>query len=272
MSTAEFKIITPEIAQAMLVGNTINRPINPSHVDTIARDMKAGRYQMNGDPIRFDTDGTLLDGQHRLSAIVASGTYHNMLLVRGLPRESIKTIDSGMKRTNGQRLTMEGVKYANSVSAALNVMCCVAKNTPRGGLTSNELFSVYSAHPGIVESVRISVKSAVMPASFLSALHYIGCYTGYKEEADAFVETMISGIPAQNNDPAIALRERLIRAHTASRSIQRGLLMETMAAAWEAKRTHRETKVIKTKKERNLEFHGWNEHELFNGKVEDVAS
>lgn len=38
-----------------------------------------------GPPILFDFDGHLVDGQHRLQAVVLSGRKHEFLVVTGLP-------------------------------------------------------------------------------------------------------------------------------------------------------------------------------------------
>jgi len=61
----EVMTITPEIAIKMLSKNTSNRPLNQKHIAFLVRDIKAGRWKLNGDAIRFG-ENALLDGQHRL--------------------------------------------------------------------------------------------------------------------------------------------------------------------------------------------------------------
>lgn len=74
-------LITPEMAAAMLQKNAGNRQIRPSVVAQYADQMKRGQWQVTHQPIATDSEGNLVDGQHRLSAIVSSGAAQWMQLV-----------------------------------------------------------------------------------------------------------------------------------------------------------------------------------------------
>ncbi|MDP2620568.1 MAG: hypothetical protein Q8P46_10395, partial [Hyphomicrobiales bacterium] len=66
--------ITPELAREWLEKtNRKNRPLSELKWTAYAVDMLEGRWQYNGDAIRFGSDGVLLDGQHRLMACVEAG-------------------------------------------------------------------------------------------------------------------------------------------------------------------------------------------------------
>ena len=65
--------ITPEEAAKMLETNQRNRNVSKNAVAAMARDMTAGHWRLNGEAIRIDGDGNLIDGQHRFSACVMSG-------------------------------------------------------------------------------------------------------------------------------------------------------------------------------------------------------
>jgi hypothetical protein len=62
--------ITPQMAKEDLTRNTRNRKIAAAHVDAIARELCAGNWMMNAQPICFARDGRLLNGQHRLSTVL----------------------------------------------------------------------------------------------------------------------------------------------------------------------------------------------------------
>ena len=62
--------ITPQVAQMMLEHNTHNRNLTESRAQAYARDMASGNWRYTGEGIKFGPDGTLLDGQTRLRAIV----------------------------------------------------------------------------------------------------------------------------------------------------------------------------------------------------------
>ena len=75
--------ITPERAtQILATQNTGNRSISRRHVAVLAEEIKAGRWKLNGDTICFN-GSRLIDGQHRLSAIAASGIPVESLVVYG---------------------------------------------------------------------------------------------------------------------------------------------------------------------------------------------
>jgi len=92
--------VTPDLAQDWLTThNTSNRPLNKLAVERYASDMAAGRWALNGTTIVFDVSGTLVDGQHRLAAVVSAQVTIDALVVRGVPQGSFATIDVGKLRT-----------------------------------------------------------------------------------------------------------------------------------------------------------------------------
>lgn len=94
--------ITPDMAQEYLKYNTENyRSINKSRVISYANDMKAGKWQLNGEGIKFDSNGRLIDGQHRLQAIVHANVPVDMLVIRNVPTGT-NLFDIGSGRSLGQ--------------------------------------------------------------------------------------------------------------------------------------------------------------------------
>ncbi len=67
----QIKKISPKIAQGFLDANTDNRKVSHLHVSQLAAEMTKGRWIENGVSIIFDeTQQRLIDGQHRLYAII----------------------------------------------------------------------------------------------------------------------------------------------------------------------------------------------------------
>ncbi|MFT4086158.1 MAG: hypothetical protein QM658_03235 [Gordonia sp. (in: high G+C Gram-positive bacteria)] len=107
-------MVDAETARRWLTHNKKNRTVSEVDVAKYRADMAAGRWQFAGDPIRFDVEGNLNDGQHRLFALSElDDVTIPMLVIRGLPIESQKVMDQGRKRTPGQQLSLLGVKDAN---------------------------------------------------------------------------------------------------------------------------------------------------------------
>lgn len=260
---ADFKLITPGLADAMLKSNTNNRNLRATHVNEMVRDMQAGKFQMNGDAIRFDRNGTLLDGQHRLHAISKSGRAQTMLVIEGLDPESMKTIDGGVKRTNGDRLSIHGVKNGAMVAAMISILNVLARNNFNVRMTPQEIFDVYDRHPSLARSAKEANGTAYGLASILGAFHYVGHLNGYGELVDEFVTTFKTGFSKTPRDPALTARERIIRMKASPEKPHRDYIIAVVATAWEAKRTGRELQTIRPAGyTTSPRIHGWSLNDL----------
>ena len=111
--------ITPERAAEYLRVNVNNRKIRPLRVKTIASDIAAGKWQWNGQPIIFDTEGLLIDGQHRLTACVQAGKPIVTDVRRNVPRSCMSTIDIGTPRTTADLLIGKGRTSANERASTI---------------------------------------------------------------------------------------------------------------------------------------------------------
>lgn len=112
------QIITPSKAISMLKATTIrNRPLSYGLVNSYANAMRARKWQENGEAIILDDNGNVIDGQHRLSAIVQCGIPQTLLVVSGVSPECFKTIDSGRKRTYSDHLAIAGMKDTKRLAA-----------------------------------------------------------------------------------------------------------------------------------------------------------
>lgn len=90
--------MTPELATEILRGNTYNRNISQATVDSYANDMSCGNWSLTGTGISIGKDGRLLDGQHRLKAVVKSGVDVDMLVCSDIENGAVE-FDTGKKRS-----------------------------------------------------------------------------------------------------------------------------------------------------------------------------
>jgi hypothetical protein len=73
--------VTPALAQTWLESNEFQRPCCQQYVDYFAEQMKSGQWRHHYHYIAFDKNGTLLNGRHRLLAVIKSGQTIEMLVV-----------------------------------------------------------------------------------------------------------------------------------------------------------------------------------------------
>lgn len=210
---ATIQKITPQQAEEWLLNNnSMNRVLKPNHVDVIARDIRAGNWKFNGDAIRFDDEGMLIDGQHRLSAILKSGLSVDTLIIRGIPQEARLTIDSGIRRTAGDQMSILGVKSANGVAAACRY-AMILKNGRSASLqySSSEILDFYNKHTEISEHVS-KTKGQVGVSSLAGAASYILSKVR-PDLVQGFQDTWTYGVGVRG-DAFLSLREKLIQANT----------------------------------------------------------
>lgn len=105
---ASFIEVTPELAEKWLGQNHSNRNLRPALVERYCRDMDAGNWRYTGETITFDSDGRLVDGQHRLSALVEHGEPLLFLVAWDVEPEAQDVMDTGAKRLASDMLSMRG--------------------------------------------------------------------------------------------------------------------------------------------------------------------
>ncbi|SPX87637.1 hypothetical protein [Mycobacteroides abscessus] len=124
--------VDPAMARRVLAKNTRNRPISETHVKRLMDEMRSGRWQYNGEGIKWSVDDVLLDGQHRLTALSRMPDDFPalpFLVVRGLPTASQDTMDQGRTRSAGDQRAAE---YAQSAENRESSSEDLARVTPTG--------------------------------------------------------------------------------------------------------------------------------------------
>lgn len=249
-----FELLGPAEAEKMLATMQSNRRLSQKRVDMLARDMVGGYWQShNGQTIKLDQFGRLIDGEHRLRAVVQSGICIPMLIVRGVPSEARTTIDTGRARTFGDHLAMSGVVNANVVASAVAWLIryetdAILSNEP---LSHDELTATLRAHPGIVASAAtVGASKVSAPPSVLTFVHYKAS-ASHPQEADEFVTMVQRGAASDGSGlgethPAFRLRERFLAERGRKTRLRRIDALALTIRAWNLFRAGRTVKVLKS--------------------------
>ena len=102
----EYLLITPEMAKAFLENNTINRKLRITTVKQLSQAIKRGEWIVTHQGISISKNGRLLDGQHRLYAIIDSGIAVKIAVTYNQDEESFKVIDCGLSRSLHERTNL----------------------------------------------------------------------------------------------------------------------------------------------------------------------
>jgi len=219
--------VTPELAQAMLETiNGENRPLSQSRVKQYADVLSRGQYVFNGESIQVgikdDNKLVLLNGQHRLSACVASGVAFDTVLVLGLPQNVFSTIDRGKTRSYADVLSVAGYKNTHNIQPAARILVAMEAGfspTVRSTLnlvTAEDILQYVNAnHDLLQEAHQTACRINSVVGGINSAWVIAYCimlqdrqkagYSGH--EVAQFCYAIETGVGLSHGNPALALRQ-----------------------------------------------------------------
>lgn len=211
--------VSPQLAAQWLARNTSNRPLSKGTVQQLAGQIQRGEWQLTHQGIAFDEDDVLIDGQHRLAAVVKAGVTVPLTVTHGVPRAAFTVMDTGRRRTGRDALALTGEANATHLAAALRGLH-LYRSAPDsawiGGssVTSNDqLLNLLGEHPGIRTALhrgialnrgcRITVTAAT-----------IGWYVTSEARPDidqsAWEEGVVTGARLEPGDPRLTLRNTML--------------------------------------------------------------
>lgn len=222
--TASFEMFTPEQAMLALSKNSTNRSLKERRASGVARDILDDRWMFNGQTIVLDTDGNLLDGQHRCDGIVEADRAVWCIVVRGVPREAQATMDSGAARSVADQLHLAGMPNASLVASITRQV--ITWNRGEQGVagsgniapTFGEVILMAKADKRIVDAARW-VSSARAKAPEMKILRQAVAGFGYwlltsgnHETGHYFMESVYTGAELKEGSPILAFRRRITAA------------------------------------------------------------
>lgn len=215
--TVTYELITPDLARELLEGNTHNRSVNQKRIKELAELHGTSFWKETGDPIRITDDGVLVDGQHRLLAIVQSGVPVHYFIMRGVDLTAQEVIDTGSRRTLASMLQTRQEQNRTTLATAIKVIY----HWEHGGRSAdglgvvpiNVLLAFYDSNPGIKAIARrtLGVNQAIRGGAGAVALtmwlfdHIDG------EDAAHFWDRLKSEYDHTEGDPISTLRKALLR-------------------------------------------------------------
>jgi hypothetical protein len=209
--------VTPEIASVWLSNcNTHNRKLIDTHVDRLAREMKAGRWRLTHQGIAFSPNRVLLDGQHRLWAVVLSETTAPMRIFFNEPTESLQAIDAVQARSNDQIITLAGglAAVGRRELATLRAMITGLGRYVR--MTAGEEGEILARHREAIQFAHQILPAARFRGIATAVTQAVLARAYYSADLDRlrhFADVLQSGVATSENDqPAVLLLKFLIEA------------------------------------------------------------
>lgn len=250
--TAKLEKITPKMAEKLLENNVHNRNLRQDVVDKYARSMRLDLWESNGESIIVASDGSVLDGQHRLWAVLESGVMIEEWIIRGVDPNAYKSIDNGLGRSLTDHATLADIKNAKTISGAVrHIFRCVNDYTTMSSVyncTPTEMIDFYYKNPDLDDSVPYGRKCKKFIVAAIGAAYHYMFHRINADKANAFFDALATGEFSTGMSAVRAFRERLITA--AMKKERRDKLENTvkiamMIKAWNAFYSGKDVRVIR---------------------------
>jgi hypothetical protein len=220
MITTIIEAIGPAQAQAYLNCVHMQRPVSKAHVQKLARSMASGHWRETAEAIQFDINGHLMNGQHRMHAVIQTGLTFNFLVARGLDPHSYEVMDQGRARTRGETLSTLAFPSANKIaaSAVILVRMKYGLDIDRTNVDNSEI--VQFAEPNrdaLIWAVNRAKRYTLLPASTYGAFLFLAYHANATKAAE-FADAVLSGANLEPDSPILLLRKK---AEIHSRSVKK---------------------------------------------------
>jgi hypothetical protein len=243
-------LVTPQVATWLLDMNTGNRRLDKRGVERFRRIIASGGWVNTGEPIIVSDEGILNDGQHRLTAIRSSGVAVELDIRFGVQREAFLATGTGLRRTAGQVLGIEGYSNTSCQAAIARLLYHYDHNQMgiyRAQVETPEILRMISAEDRIAQiaaKVQRSRLSVVRTGPF-GFVMVVAARTAPIEPIFEFVDVVSSGRGKSESDPACRLHVKLCeRANKKDRLHQIDLAALTVRA-WNAWAEEREVQYLR---------------------------
>lgn len=243
----ERTFVTPAMAAEFLTRNTHNRPKNERTVADYTRDIETGNWLENGDSIRFDWNGVMLNGQHTCSAIVRAGIGVFALVVTNLDPKTQDTMDGGRRRTSQDMFSLRNETNPASLASITRLVWCWENGDRRMSAnaqpTKAEQRDMVDKYPSLRRSneIAVRVRSHFRPTwpSVTGLAHHL-FHQIDKDQTVWFFEQFATGDDLPSGDPVKALRTKMINDSAGQVRRTNAQMATYLISAWNARREGRD--------------------------------
>jgi len=266
--------ITPADAETLLADpGAKNRPLAAARVKKYAARLSDGKWKLNGEPIILSEGGKLLDGEHRLRAVVESGKPLDTVVLWG--PFAFGSMGQGAARSGSDALALADPSGSNFAALAAAVTLCIKHDramaremspysqTQNGGehwmdIDNGDRISFLKKNPRLAELLARSRSEAktdrpIVPSSTMGAAWFLVERAAGVAEAESFVIPIITGGGLRNDDVRLLLRRVFVNRALGGKSIRSVEALHFIAKAWEV-RASGERRVLAVKSNEAFPF------------------
>jgi hypothetical protein len=218
---SKVQTVTPRKAAEYLEANTGNRPLSKRLVREFAEAMRRGEWRVTHQGIAFDSTGALVDGQHRLAAVIEADTPVELTVFTDVPEGAFDVLDTGKRRNAADVLAIEGEKSAVVLAAMVRTVWLyehrpdLSWSGGDAGVSNHQIVESLELHPRLRDFLWPGEQIATatgMIKSAAGAASYLVSEASGKDLAPWF-DGVIDGAGLVRGDPRLLFR-RVMFTHT----------------------------------------------------------
>lgn len=215
---SDLRKITPAMAKKMLDQNVCNRQVRTRWVDQLCKIILDGCWHVTHQGVAFDTQNRLIDGQHRLMAIVKANKAVDMAVAYNLDPEAIYAIDQGKTRSvldvagplgnHDMQITKRHVGTARTMLATF-----YSVKTP---MTNEDTIRYIAKHREAIDFAIEHLTANTHQSTILSGVIARAFYTVDRARLKRFCATLCENVTLDSDDQAALVLNRWFLANIRS--------------------------------------------------------
>ena len=266
--TSRIVLLTRDIARGWLKRNDGNRTFSKINARILTAEMTRGFWRANGESIVFDTEGVLIDGQHRLRAILSSGHQYLAPVITGVLAEARPTVDTGMKRSTANNFQMAGESNTSTLAATVILWKGYQSRQvkemthPEMRLSVSGAMEYLEEWPGLREAASAANKlrpggqgRMLVPTSEVALVWFAIVSSGAsRERTNDYLGRGLTGYSLSPGSPILALRRRLSEHMRPGQRMHKRERLALLLKAWQLWSTGKTRKVLRWEVDEGFPF------------------
>lgn len=256
MINFEKTLITPAKAKELLEANIENRKIRHGRIIQLANDIIEGRWMEDtAETIKIAKTGRILDGQHRLHAIVKANKPIYCHIATNLDESVFKVIDTGAVRSATDIFKIDKIKNDKQLPSIIAFYNVLQAEKRRKSIHINDkptnamLLEQYYENENFWQLIVRNAQSWYIAFAKILSPSIIGGFYAHlykidSEKAYSFMNQLATGLNIEN-DVVAMLRTKLMQDKISMRKMPQEIKIALIIKAWNVYITKQTIKQLK---------------------------
>lgn len=251
-------LITPAYAKELLQMNVTNRRVRKPALNAYSRDMKAGKWKdETGELIKISKSNVLLDGQHRLLALIDANVSLYFHVASDVNDDVFTVLDTGKSRGGSDTLQVYGAKNYTRISAIIQSYHVLKRGNlsfkltagSQTKLTNHSILEMYIEKESFWQEIGKKADSWYNHFSKILTYSTVGSFYALfydinPDQAKEFFDQLCIPKHYPKNPTIIILNKKLIEDKISNRKITSAYRNAYILKTWNSFRSNKNIKIL----------------------------